>query len=116
MDASQVNEVVDKLVEKVGPIGAQMIEEFQRMSIAQAVICGALALLLGLGIWLAARSLCRSESWRVALADDEVGPWVAVVFGGLFAVIGAVFAGAFCIQGIVRAYAPTYYCLQALMG
>lgn len=119
MDANDVNQVVDKVaeklgmaVEKVAPLCEQVIREFQMVSIMQAVGC----FLMAAAVLVAGRQLSR---WcaRERNEDDNAGEWGAALFitrvGSWVACFILVGVGVFTF--IPRALAPTYYCLKELL-
>ncbi len=128
MDASQVNEVVDKLAEKVGiaadklqPLAEQAIREYQMSQIVGAVVAGVFLLL---GLVLIAQCVrrlprllteCEEATSTRAQAQPATVATLSVILGiiGLFMSIITLVEGLACAR---RAVAPTYHCLRALMG
>ncbi len=129
MDAEQVNQVVEKLAEKVGvaaeklqPLGEQVIREYQAEQVVMVIAFGAM-LLAGLALMaqcvFRAPRLCAAGTATTRYTPEETKAHVAAAISIVLGCIGMLLGVAGVIQGVVhmgRACAPTYHCLKALMG
>ena len=116
MDANSLNQVVDKVAEKLGiavekaaPIAEQVVKEYAARAEVGAVACavvgivGFLMLIAGLVVL----------SWSVS-KDNPLGSCLAFA-SALMGAIGAITGTANYILYRMEAVAPTYYVLKELL-
>lgn len=112
MDANAINQVVDKLADKIGvaadklmPLGERALREVSGAGLATAIVG-----VLLLGVAALSAILCRRAFPKsITLPPDDSVPYIAASIVGALATVGCVVGGLLAIyHGLIMWLAPLY--------
>ena len=122
MTPQEIEQIINTLVEKLGPIGGQVWSIYVRqvyVGVITDVVLGILSLLAGVGFLLGARWCLKSYSR--ARATDPHGYGVGesqCIAAILCTILGplVIIAGTVALTTLFRLMNPQYYAIQMLLG
>lgn len=122
MTPEQIEQILDMLVEKLGPIGEHVWSVFVRQVYVEAIFEGVIGILFLLaalgflagGVWSAKRyAKAKAESSCYDAGDYSLfgGILPCVLLGSLTFMLAVA-----CLSGLVRLFNVEYYAIQMLLG
>jgi len=122
MTPQEIEQILDMLIEKLGPIGGHVwsihVRQVYVMALADGVatillLLAALGFLIG-GIYCARRylSIERGPEYRYGVGERWISGVIGCAIGGpTFLVFGLIFG-----SGLLKLLNPEYYAIQLLLG